>query len=958
MSEQQKPQCHWISNTHWDREWRYSMQRTRHMLVYMLDMLFDILEKEPEFHSFHMDSQTIPLQDYLEIRPERREQVSKFIKEGRFNVGPWFVLPDEFCVGGESLVRNLLLGHRQAKELGGVTKTGYSPFGWGQLSQMPQLYKGFGIPFASFYRGVNTEVAPNSEFLWESPDGTCIVGSRLACRPRYNVWYVVQRPTFFGREDENNREAFWSKGNGPFRLADGEFNEIDMTYARPEFNYHAENVAERALQALEEQDGEWTTRHRFWSAGHDSSCPDIREVQMIKDCAKALEGKADVFHGNFTDFQDGVVAEHDPKLPKTVGEMRYFYTDGSSSVLYGWITSAHMYIKVMNYCTERLLGDYAEPMASFASLAGAAYPRGFLDQAWNQLLQNHGHDSIGCCSRDVVPQDMIFRYRQADEISTCVMETAFKDIAGNIDMSDRSKEDVAVVAWNAVPQKRTDVAELVVDIPKELGAFDFRLADEEGNELPFQSVEESDRYTVVQNPNDAADMMAMERHRFYAELPDMPGAGYKTFFVKTRPKWTPNSPKERTLTRTIEGINNGMENEFLKVVIERNGTLSVTDKKTGRNWKDLGYFRDCSEIGNPWEHVSVTYDEVVTTLGENARVSRIVAGELVTSYRVEIDWMLPRERSADEKTRSADRAACRIVNMVTLRKGQPWVEIETTIENNAKDHYLQVSFPTNVETDKTLASAPFDVVERDIKLPEPGRYDEDIQTENPMDRFVALEDGQAGVAFLNEGLKGYEAHDDEDQTLSLTMLRCFPLRICITNLEVTNYSDQDDGSQCLGTHTFKYGFMPYSGTHEEAKVWQQAERFNHIVRAAQIGPSEGGKLPLANSFLEIENESLHVSAVKQSEEGEGWIVRLFNPTEGTLSGKVCLNGGQVPPKALSPVERQAANFALPADTGTKWGKARLVDLEELETEELALDADGAVNLDVTKKKIVTIEFLP
>ena len=73
------PECHFISNTHWDREWRYSMQRTRHMLVYMLDMLFDILEKEPEFHSFHMDSQTIPLQDYLEIRPERREQVLKYV---------------------------------------------------------------------------------------------------------------------------------------------------------------------------------------------------------------------------------------------------------------------------------------------------------------------------------------------------------------------------------------------------------------------------------------------------------------------------------------------------------------------------------------------------------------------------------------------------------------------------------------------------------------------------------------------------------------------------------------------------------------------------------------------------------------------------------------------------------------------------------------------------------------
>ena len=119
-------------------------------------------------------------------------------------------------------------------------------------------------------------------------------------------------------------------------------------------------------------------------------------------------------------------------------------------------------------------------MAGFASMAGAVYPRGFLDQAWNQLLQNHGHDSIGCCSRDVVPQDTLFRYRQANEISICVMEQAFADIAGAIDMSGAAREDVAVVAWNALPQSRSEIAQLVIDIPKELGAEDFRLVDAGG----------------------------------------------------------------------------------------------------------------------------------------------------------------------------------------------------------------------------------------------------------------------------------------------------------------------------------------------------------------------------------------------------------------------------------------------------------------------------------------------
>ncbi len=947
-----RPRCHWISNTHWDREWRYSMQRTRHMLVQMLDMLLDILDREPDYRSFHLDSQTIPVQDYLAIRPERRERIVEHVRAGRLLIGPWFVLPDGFCVGGEALIRNLLLGHRQAKALGGVSKTGYSPFGWGQISQMPQVYRGFGIPFAAFYRGVNTEVAPNSEFFWQSPDGTEILASRLAQRPRYNVWYVVQRPVLHGRADENDRLARWGGGGAPFRLADGGFPDLDMRYARPAFSYHAEPVAERARQALREQDGEWTTVHRFWSCGHDSSCPDIREVRMIRDCAAALEGQAEVAHSTLADFQAGVVAAAADDLPRVTGEMRYFYTAGSSAVLFGWITSARMDIKQANYRSERLLVDYAEPMAAFAAMLGADHPRGFLDEAWNQLLQNHGHDSIGGCSRDVVPQDMLFRYRQADEIGTCVMEQALADIAGAIDLSGLSPAEVAVVAWNCLPQPRTEVVELVLDLPREMQAADFRLVTADGAELPLQQVEAGDRHTVIQNPHDCADMIAVRRHRCFAELPDLPGAGYRTFFVK------PLADKTRSLTRSIRGRVNAMDNEFLAVAFQPNGTLTVTDKQTGRRWTDLGYFRDCSEIGNPWEHVGVPHDEVLTTLGETARIARVLDGELVTRYRVEINWQLPRGRSADETRRAAERVTCRIVNTVTLRKGQPWVEIETTVDNTARDHYLQVSFPTRVASATTLAATPFDVVERRIRLPDPAHYDEDLQTEQPMDRFVAVEDGQAGVALLNEGLKAYEPHDDDDQTLSLTLLRCFPLRICVTNLEMTDYSREDDGSQCLGTHRFRYAFLPYSGTAASAGVWQAAERFSHDVRAAQIAPAPGGTLPLALSFLEVEDQALHVSAVKQSETGAGWVVRLFNPTDTTRRGTIRLNRGMAPPAPQSPVERQAAHGALPAATGRAWRSARLVDLEENESATLALDAHGAVSVDLTPKKIVTLEFVP
>lgn len=955
MSKATKParvQCHFISNTHWDREWRYSMQRTRHMLVYMLDMLLDILEKEPRFKSFHLDSQAIPLQDYLEIRPEREELIRKHVRAGRLLVGPWFVLPDEFCVGGEALIRNLLLGHRIARRFGAVSKTGYSPFSWGQISQMPQIYQGFGIPYAAFYRGINTLVAPHSEFIWEGADGTRVVGSRLAARPRYNVWYVIQRPVYWNAQDENYRLVPWNAGHGPFRFADASpLADADMQYAHPQYGYYRGNVAPRARQALREQDGEWTTPHRFWSAGHDSSCPDIREAQMIADCQAALSEQADVFHSTVADFQNAVVASVGKDLPVARGEMRHFFTLGSSSVLLGWVSSARMDVKQDNFATERALGNYAEPLAVCAALLGAPFPGGFLAHAWNWLLQNHGHDSIGGCSREMVPNDMFFRSRQAREISACVTERAMMDIAGAVNLAGRSPNDVALVVWNPMATQRTETVALKLNIPAELKAADIAIVDEKGAAVSLHRVSvKSPVYPVIQSPNDVANQVQMSQHTLYAQFPDVPGCGYRTFFVKPLPQ------KLRARKGTLVAAPQTMQNEFLAVMIQPNGALTVKDKATGRIWRDLGYFRDSSEMGNPWEHAPVPNETVYTTLGAAARTALVCDGELVASYRIEIDWALPRSRSADEQRRHAGLAPYAIVNTVTLRRGQPWVEIVTEVDNTAEDHYLQVSFPTNVQGERVAAQTPFDVVLRPIARPDPAQFAEEPQFEQPMDRFVDISDGQAGVALLNEGLKAYEAHDDAARTLSLTLLRCFPLRMWITNVSTTDYSTVDKASQCLGRHTFRYGFMPHTGDWERARLWQAAERFNLDLRVAQIGPTANGKEPLARTFLEVEPAGLHVSGIKAAESGSGWVVRLFNPADRALKGRLRLNGGLCAPASQSPVRRVQAAFALPAGKGKRWAKVRTVSLEEVPQSNLRMNADGWVPFEIAKKKILTIEF--
>ena len=920
------------------------------MLVQYLDMLFDIFEKEPRFKSFHLDSQTVPIQDYLEIRPEMEKTVRDYVKKKKLLIGPWFCLPDEFCVGGESLIRNLLLGHKIGREFGHVSKTGYSPFGWGQISQMPQIYKGFGIGMSAFYRGVNTLAAPRSEFIWEGADGTQIVGSRLAKRPRYNVWYVISKPVLWNFEDENSRTVAWSDGNGPFRFIDEESADMDCQYVHPKYGYYKQQIKRRAQQAYDEQDGDWTTQHRFWSNGHDSSCPDMREARMIEDCRKAIMDQAEVFHSTFADFQRGVLENIDrKKVSRIKGEMRYLFTKGSTSPLFGWIISARMDIKMANFKAERALTTYAEPLGVCSSLLGSEYPQGFIDTAYNWLLQNHGHDCIGGCSRDVVHDDMIFRSRQVREIASCITEKAMMDIAGSIDLKDREPRDVALVVYNPAPFRRDEVMNAVIETPREWDTDEFDIIDADGKRVEIQRMaKQADHYSVVQCPTDGANMIPGTRHTARARFTGVPGMGYKTFFLK-------QTKNPRFQKKSLLKGKRSMANEFVSVKINPNGTLDITDRKSKRVMKGQGSFRDSSEIGNPWEHVPVEKDKVFTTKKEKAVITLIHEGPLEASFRVVLNWRLPACRSRNEKTRSRRMVPCRIENTVTLRKGEPWVEIVTEVDNRAEDHYLRASFPTGIDAGNVHVQAPFDVVSRKVKLPDQAIYAEPIQAEQPMDSFVDIADKRHGVAFLNEGMKAYEAHDDKKRTISLTLLRSYPLRICVTQ-EMTDYSHLDKGSQCLGKHRFRYAIMPHRGDWQKAGIWQAAQRFTCRFKAAQVGPTKHGTEPREKAFLEMKKDGLHVSAVKRSESSNGWIIRFFNPSSRTMKNAVRLNGGYAGRKSISPVARRRAEEALPGGRKRKWKKVRLATLEEVPEEDLEMDSKGWVKLDVAPKKIVTVEF--
>jgi alpha-mannosidase len=596
--------------------------------------------------------------------------------------------------------------------------------------------------------------------------------------------------------------------------------------------------------------------------------------------------------------------------------------------------------------------QYAEPLAVNAAMLGASYPQGFLNNAYNWLLQNHGHDSIGGCSRGIISDDMLFRTRQCREISGCVAERAILDIAGTVDYAGHENEKIALFVYNPAPFKRDEIAAVNLEIPREAKSGSFEIVDEQGRKADFQILGSDDSFQIVQSPNDTANTFLTKQYRAKVELKDIPPAGYKTFFV--RPIHKNDAVPVRPATM-VTGINM-MENEYLRVAIEGNGTMAITDKKTGKIFERMGYFCDTAEVGDPWQHKNVEAKQDFTTIYEKASVSLIRDGGLEAAFKISIDWPLPECRTADDKARSKNMKIVRIESTITLRKGQKWVDIATDVDNTVEDHYLQVAFPSGISADTAFAQGQFDVLERAVKLPYSETYREPPQSEQPMNSFIDISDGINGLAILNEGMKAYEATDQSQPELRLTLLRSFPLRICVTQ-EMTDYSQIDKSSQCLGKHKFHYAVMPHQGNWEKANLWNAAEQFNLPLVIGQTAPTPKGTEPLQKSFLEISDPRIAVSAIKRSEDGSGWVVRLFNPASSSIKTKFRLNGGHAPSSSSSPVERLQKEMALSGTGKRPWATARIVNLEERPEKTLVLDSKGWCDIEITPKKILTLEFL-
>jgi len=919
---------HVVSNSHWDREWGYPFEETRLLLLDFMDNLLALLDKDPEFHSFTMDSQTLCVEDYLELRPEKRATIEKHVKSGRLIIGPWYSLPEEYIVNGESLVRNLVVGHRVAESLGKVSKVGYTPFSYGQTSQIPQIYMGFDIDTIIFYRGINT---PKSEFILEGPDGTRLLGMRFGTMSRFSYYIYVYRYLRYGSDDVWARYD-WDRGAAPFRLARAD---------KPREHYHVldkhikqwndKPIRDQLLKLVKDESEHFTTSHICCMQGFDTSDPDPEESRIMKLCQKLLP-EHDIKLSDLDTYMKAMRKE--VKNPAVLtGESRDPGSTGKWTHLMGDVISARTRLKRANHKAEVHLQRLAEPWSAIGSMVGGEYVKTGIDKCWKLLLQNHPHDTITGAGIDQMEKDSLFRFDQICIISEGLARRGMGAVQIAIDNSDLSPKDSVLTVYNPCPFPRSGVVSAYIDMPANMGYDAFSIRTPDGKKVSrIQRKEQFEWGTLVRNLQDISIELNSQRVLCHIEVEDIPAFGYKTYHIVREEKWQfePGSLAVET---------NVIENEHLRVKFNSDGTLDVTHKPTKQTYAGLHYLEDTGETGHSWIHMEPHSNEAITSHGFPCVIALEEAGPLLARVRVEYHMEVPigiddemtdqfRGDAMDHTSRTKERKKLIVTSRFTLRAGQQRLDVVTSLDNQCRNHRLRVMFPTGLRANQTHTDAAYDVIARDITVKKGNAYYGKPNPQYPMYRWVDMSDGKKGFAILNTGIREYEAVDNKERTLGITLFRAFTYRNCpiFGRWEV---HPEMDLAQCIGPHEWTYSIYPHKGDWTNG-VFNQAEELNLPLDPAQCGPHKG-TLPKSLSFLTLSGGNVQLTAFKQHEDRPGsYTVRVFNPEATSVTAKL--------------------TFAKPIK------KAWFCNLNEERRKEVK-PVGKALTVPLGKKKIATIEIV-
>jgi mannosylglycerate hydrolase len=824
---------HLVAHTHWDREWYLPRAAFVARLVPALDDLIARLEAEPCFRSFLLDGQTVLLEDYLRVRPERVDSVRRLVTDGRLQVGPWYVLADELIPSGESLVRNLLAGAADAERLGGRSDVLYSPDAFGHPGVWPTLGREFGIRFGALWRGLGGERTGGGDlFRWFGPDGRAVL---LYHFPQQGYEAGVDLPN-----DAKRLPSIW----GALR---------------------AKLVARAATSHVAV----------FIGADHHGAHPGLCR---LRELIAALEPECDVRISRLDEFFAAASGEA-ALVPAIRGELRWSY--GYTWTLQG-VHATRAALKRRHAEAELWLERIADPLAALAHARGLLRSPSVLRDAWRTLLRSQFHDSIGGCTSDAVARRVEARIEDAEFIAREVARQSLDALTGNDPDHARdepAKTSPALVLWNGVPRKRSSVivadltaflADVLVGPPGDRrprrgeGVHPGALAGPRGG-VPLQILGRTLAHERLDSARHYPDQDEVEVTRVAFRAPELEGFGLG---VLVPARGSAGRPRGKARAR-----GGRLDNGLIGVSVARDGTVRLHDRATGERFTGLLRFESGGDVGDTYTYAPPPRDRIRRLAGP-VRIRVAAEGPLVAALEVSGRIRL-------------ESGAVSVKCILSVHDGSAALRVTIEVDNGASDHRLRVGFPTGSKGGSAVAGAPFGVVEREPIRLGADRYPLETPVATaPAQRFVAHATPGRGLTVFAPGFFEYELTPEGE--LLVTLLRAVG-QLSRDDLSTrrghAGWPVATPEAQGHGLHRWQLAVCPLRSPEIGDGTMLPTMWEDLFLPPRAVWLRQASALRLAPLDCAFEGKGIVFSALKPAECGKGVVLRCYNaggsPTTGS-----------------------------------------------------------------------------
>ncbi|WP_448674854.1 mannosylglycerate hydrolase [Enterobacter hormaechei] len=826
---------HITPHMHWDREWYFTTEASRILLVNNMEEILTRLEQDTEYKYYVLDGQTAVLEDYFAVKPENRPRVKALVAAGKLIIGPWYTQTDTTLVSGESIVRNLMYGIRDCLAFGEPMKIGYLPDSFGMSSQLPHIYNGFGITRTMFWRGCSERHGTDkTEFLWQSQDGSEVTAQVL-----------------------------------PLGYAIGKYLPEDEAGLRKRLDTYFE-VLEKAS----------VTKEILLPNGHDQM-PLQQNIFAVMDKLREIYPQRQFVMSRFEEVFDHIDAHRD-ELATLKGE----FIDGKYMRVHRTIGSTRMDIKIAHARIENKIVNVLEPLATLAWTLGFEYHHGLLEKMWKEILKNHAHDSIGCCCSDKVHREVMSRFELAEDMADNLTCFYMRKIVDNMPQSEEDK----LVMFNLTPWPREEVINTTI----RLRASQFRLLDDRGNEIPYclRSAREIDpglidRQIVHYGNYDPFMEFDIQLNQI------LPSMGYRTLYIEPHVAGkllAAEKSSEALLENAFWEITLN-DDGTLRLLDKASGLIYDRALEIEES-SDDGDEYDYSPSREEWRLTSAQGEHEVEVIHE-AWQSRAVI-----RHRMAVPADLA-ERSARQQTGTLEAeltvtlshnsrridVEARLGNHADDHRVRVLIPTPFTADTVLAD--TQFGSLTRPVQDEAMAN-----------WQEEGWKEAPLPVWNLLN-YVVLQERRNGMALFTEGLREFEVTGERQKTFALTLLRGVGVLgkedLLLRPGRPSGIKMPVPDSQMRGQLTCRFSLFSFNGTPVSAGVAQQTKSWLTPVHCYNKIPWDAMKLnrasfttPCSYSLLTLAPNGCVLSALKKAEDRDEMILRLYNPS-GTRSCDVALS---------------------------------------------------------------------